>query len=45
MARDAAAARQLVGVSTGTSDDVAEVAAWISVGRTLLNLDEFISRE
>jgi hypothetical protein len=44
-AKDEAAAQQLVGAPAPTSDDLAEVAAWISVGRTLLNLDEFISRE
>jgi hypothetical protein len=45
-ARDEAAARQLVGAPPiSTSDDLAEVAAWVSVGRTLLNLDEFITRE
>ena len=44
-AKDNAAARQLIGAQSSTSDDVAEVAAWVSVGRALLNLDEFISRE
>jgi mono/diheme cytochrome c family protein len=43
--QDEAAARQLVGEPLPTSDSVAEVAAWVSVGRTLLNLDEFITRE
>jgi hypothetical protein len=44
-AQDEAAARHLVGEPAPTSDSLAEIAAWISVGRTLLNLDEFITRE
>jgi hypothetical protein len=44
-AADEPGARKLVGSPEPTSDSVAEVAAWISVGRTLLNLDEFIMRE
>ncbi len=53
MQGDSAAAREVVGsakptdgrprASGGTSE--AELAAWIMVGRTLLNLDEFITRE
>jgi hypothetical protein len=43
--QDSAAAEQLVGQPVPTSDSLAEVAAWVSVGRTLLNLDEFITRE
>jgi Protein of unknown function (DUF1553)/Protein of unknown function (DUF1549)/Planctomycete cytochrome C len=44
--QDEAAAKQIVGSETlpqGTS--AAELAAWIGVGRTVLNLDEFITRE
>jgi len=44
-AADEAAAEQLAGQPRPTSDSLAEVAAWVSVGRTLLNLDEFITRE
>ncbi len=44
--RDAAAAKQLVGTQPiPSSEDLAEVAAWVSVARTLLNVDEFITRE
>jgi hypothetical protein len=43
--RDESVARQLVGEAAPSSDSLAEIAAWISVGRTLLNLDEFITRE
>jgi hypothetical protein len=43
--KDNSAARQLVGEPAPTSDSLAELAAWITVGRTLLNLDEFITRE
>jgi hypothetical protein len=43
--QDETAARQLVGQPAPSSDSLAEVAAWISVGRALLNLDEFITRE
>jgi len=44
-AKDAEAAKTLVGEPLPTSDTLAEVAAWISVGRAVLNLDEFITRE
>ncbi len=44
-ARDAAATQKLVGEWKGTSDSPAEVAAWVTVARTVLNLDEFITRE
>ncbi|HZN36735.1 MAG TPA: DUF1553 domain-containing protein, partial [Pirellulaceae bacterium] len=45
-ARDEAAARQLVGSPPiPSSDDITEIAAWVSVARALINLDEFISRE
>jgi mono/diheme cytochrome c family protein len=40
-----ASAGQLIGSPTPSSASAAEVAAWISVGRALLNLDEFITRE
>lgn len=44
--QDTATAQQLVGnPPLPSSDDAAEVAAWVSVGRTLLNVDEFIVRE
>ena len=43
--QDEAAARKIVGSPLPSSDAIAEVAAWVSVGRTLLNLDEFITRE
>jgi hypothetical protein len=43
--RDDEAAKELVGTPVLSSESIAEVAAWISVARTLLNLDEFISRE
>ena len=45
-ARDGSAALQILGAPPPPShDDLAEYAAWVSVGRTLLNLDEFITRE
>jgi hypothetical protein len=43
--QDAEAAAKLVGKPTPTSDSLAETAAWVTVGRTILNLDEFITRE
>jgi hypothetical protein len=43
--RDDAAAKQLVGEAPLTSESVSELAAWVNVGRALLNLDEFITRE
>ncbi len=43
---DAAAARGAVGNPAPTAHyELADLAAWVVVGRTLLNLDEFISRE
>src|SRR5262249_52704854 len=42
---DESTARQVVGSPAPTSDSLDDVAAWISVGRALLNLDEFITRE
>jgi hypothetical protein len=45
-ARDGVAALQILGGPPPPShDDPEEYAAWVSVGRTLLNLDEFITRE
>jgi hypothetical protein len=43
--RDEEAATKLVGNPAPTSDSLAEAAAWVTVGRTILNLDEFITRE
>jgi hypothetical protein len=44
--RDGSVAQQIVGPPPPAShDDLAEQAAWVSVGRVLLNLDEFITRE
>jgi hypothetical protein len=43
---DAAAAEQIVGSDLRPEGvSAAELAAWIGVGRTVLNLDEFITRE
>jgi hypothetical protein len=44
-AQDEKAASELVGTPAPSSASLAETAAWVSVGRTLLNLDEFINRE
>ena len=44
--KDAKAATALVGSQTPSAETpAAELAAWISVGRAILNLDEFITRE
>lgn len=43
--RDSDAATKLVGNPVPTSDSLTETAAWVTVGRTILNLDEFITRE
>jgi hypothetical protein len=44
--RDEAAARQTIGPGApAAADEAAELAAWIAVGRVILNLDEFIQRE
>jgi hypothetical protein len=43
--QDESAARQVAGEPAPTSATLGELAAWISVSRTLLNLDEFITRE
>ncbi|MBS0211422.1 MAG: PSD1 domain-containing protein [Planctomycetes bacterium] len=42
---DASKAIVGTGVKDEKVDDPAELAAWVMVGRTLLNLDEFITRE
>jgi hypothetical protein len=45
-AKDSKAATALLGSQTpGAETPAAELAAWISVGRAILNLDEFITRE
>jgi hypothetical protein len=44
-AQDEDATKKLVGDPIPTSDSLAETAAWVTVGRTILNLDEFITRE
>ena len=44
--KDTKAATTLVGSQTASPETpAAELAAWISVGRAILNLDEFITRE
>ena len=44
--KDAKAATTLLGSQTPSAETpAAELAAWVSVGRTILNLDEFITRE
>jgi hypothetical protein len=42
---DPTAAAKLVGDTPPAGVDPAEAAAWVAVARTLLNLDEFITRE
>ncbi|MEX2176088.1 MAG: DUF1553 domain-containing protein [Pirellulaceae bacterium] len=45
-AADETSARQMVGPEPPPANcGIAELAAWIGVGRTILNLDEFITRE
>jgi len=39
------AAEKLLGKMKPKGVDVAEAAAWVALGRTLLNLDEFVTRE
>jgi hypothetical protein len=39
------AAAKLVGKPLPASVDVAEAAAWVALARTILNLDEFVTRE
>ena len=44
--KDAKVATTLLGSQTPTAETpAAELAAWISVGRAIVNLDEFITRE
>jgi len=44
--KDAKVATALIGSQTPTAEtSAAELAAWISVGRAIVNLDEFITRE
>ena len=40
-----AGAAQLAGAAAAAGGDVAEAAAWVAIARTVLNLDEFVSRE
>lgn len=38
--------RPLIGADEAPAGvSIAELAAWVNVGRTLLNLDEFVTRE
>ena len=39
------AAAKLLGKTKPATGDVAEAAAWVALARTLLNLDEFVTRE
>ncbi len=39
------AAAKLVGPHLSAGVDVSEAAAWVALGRTILNLDEFVTRE
>jgi hypothetical protein len=39
------AAAKLAGSPSTATVDVAEAAAWVALSRTLLNLDEFVTRE
>ena len=44
--QDEVSARQLIGPEPPPADtNITELAAWIAIGRTVLNLDEFITRE
>jgi len=43
--KDEASAKKLLGDSAPTAVPIAEAAAWTLVSRTLINLDEFITRE
>ncbi len=46
LASDAAAAKSILGKTSLPADaSASELAAWIIVGRTLMNLDEFITKE
>ncbi len=42
---DPNAAAKLVGATKPAGADTAEAAAWVALARTLLNLDEFVTRE
>ena len=39
------AAAKLAGPAKSTGKDLAETAAWVALARTILNLDEFVTRE
>ena len=43
--KDPAAAAKLLGKPKAEDSDIAETAAWTAFARTLLNLDEFVTRE
>ena len=38
-------AKEIIGEPKPASADIAEAAAWVTVARTVLNLDEFVTRE
>ncbi len=42
---DPASAARLAGPKPARNVDVSEAAAWVAVSRTILNLDEFVTRE
>jgi hypothetical protein len=42
---DPAAAAKLVGAINPPAADLGEAATWVAIARTLLNLDEFVTRE
>ena len=42
---DPEAARSMLGVTDAAAEDLADRAAWLTLSRVLLNLDEFITRE
>jgi hypothetical protein len=42
---NAQAAEKLVGPTRPEAGDLAEAAAWVALARTVLNLDEFVTRE
>jgi len=44
-AKDEAGAAKLLGTHKPAGVPVAEAAAWVALSRTLLNLDEFVTRE